>query len=140
MEVLEVKCSKIFGKATESSRSCPNMAVASNRKRKSPYCDSCARELLEKDRQRKRHKRAAKKEQKKKQENAPPKMLQVVQEEKVQDLIRGYGSVKVFIPSLALLSQIVGLRFVFHHDMGSISRDSSWFPVRDCLARRQRKK
>ena len=45
---------------------------------------------------------------------------------------------KVFIPSLALLSQIVGLRFVFHHDMGSICRDSSWFPVTDCLARQHR--
>ena len=54
-------------------------------------------------------------------------MLELVQEEKVQDSIRGYGKVKVFIPSLALLSQIVGLRFVFHHDMESICRDSSWF-------------
>ena len=138
VEVLEVKCSRIFGKATESRRSCPNMAVVSTLKRKSPYCDSCTRELREIDRQRKKLKRLKEKEQKKKQENAPPKMLQLVQEEKVQDLITDSGSVKVLIPSLALLSQIVGLRFVFHHDMSSISRDESWFTVIDCLARQQR--
>ena len=138
VEVLGVKCSRIFGKGTESKRSCQNMAVPSSRKRKSPYCESCATELRELDKKRKRDKRAAEKEQKKKLDNAPPKMLELVQEEKVQDSIRGYGNVKVFIPSLALLSQIVGLRFVFHHDMGSICRDSSWFQVQDCLARNQR--
>ena len=138
VEVLGVKCSRILGIGTESRRSCPNMAVDSTRKRKTPYCKSCAEELKEIDRQRKKQKRAEEKEQKKKQENAPPKMLELVQEEKVQDSIRGYGNVKVFIPSLALLSQIVGLRFVFHHDMGSICRDSSWFAITDCLARQQR--
>ena len=39
------------------------------------------------------------------------------------------------MPSLALLSQIVGLRFMFHQDMDSIGRDSSWFEVEDCLKR-----
>ena len=33
VEVLGVKCSRMFGKGTESKRSCPNMAVSSNRKR-----------------------------------------------------------------------------------------------------------
>ena len=80
------------------------MAFDTTRKRKTPYCKSCAVELKEIDRQRKKLKRAEEKEQKKKQENAPPKMLELVQEEKVQDSIRGYGNVKVFIPSLALLS------------------------------------
>ena len=138
VEVLGVKCVRIFGKGTESKRSCQNMAVPSSLKRKSPYCESCATELRELDKKRKKQKRAEEKEKKKQKENAPPKMLELVQEEKVQDSIRGYGNVKVFIPSLALLSQIVGLRFVFHHDMGSICRDSSWFPVKDCLARTQR--
>lgn len=138
VEVLGVKCSKLLGIGTESRRSCPNMAVDSILKRKTSYCKSCAEELKEIDRQRKKQKRAEEKEQKKKQENAPPKMLELVREEKVQDSIRGHGNVKVFIPSLALLSQIVGLRFVFHHDMESIFRDTSSLPVKDCLARTQR--
>ena len=114
------------------------MAVVTTLKRKSPYCDSCTRELRELDRQREQQKCAEEKEQKKKQENAPPKMLRLVQEEKVQHLITDYGSVKVCIPSLALLSQILGLCFVFHHDMSSISSDESLFTVIDCLARQQR--
>ena len=123
VEVIGVKCSRIFGKGTESKRSCPNMAVSSTRKRKSAYCESCEKDLKAIDRERKKQKRAEEKEQKKKRENAPPKMLEVVQEEKVQNLIPDSGSVLLLIPSLALLSQIVGLCFVFHHDMGSIGRD-----------------
>ena len=53
VEVLGVKCSRFFGKGTESKRSCPNMAVASTLKRKSPYCGSCTRDLREIDSQRK---------------------------------------------------------------------------------------
>ena len=41
--------------------------------------------------------------------------------------------IRVIMPSLALLSQIVGLRFMFHQDMDSIGRDSSWFKVEDYL-------
>ena len=56
VEVLGVKCSRILGIGTESRRSCPNMAVDSTRKRKTPYCKSCAEELKEIDRQRKKQK------------------------------------------------------------------------------------
>ena len=54
VEVQGVKCSRILGIGTESRRSCPNMAVDSTRKRKTPYCKSCAEELKEIDRQRKK--------------------------------------------------------------------------------------
>ena len=65
VKVLGVKCSRIFGKGTESKRSCQNMAVPSSLKRKSPYCESCATELRELDKKRKREKRKAEKGTKK---------------------------------------------------------------------------
>ena len=58
-------------------------------------------------------------------------------QEKVTPLIQGHGKVRVIIPSLALISQIMGLRFMFHQDMDSIIRDLSWFKVEDCLKRAQ---
>ena len=72
VEVLGVKCSRILGIGTESRRSCPNMAVDSTRKRKTPYCKSCAEELKEIDRQRKKQKRAeVKKAEKETRERSP---------------------------------------------------------------------
>lgn len=60
-----------------------------------------------------------------------PQKVELVAQEKVAPLIQGYDKVRVIMPSLALLSQIVGLRFMFHQDMDSIGRDSSWFEVED---------
>ena len=67
-----------------------------------------------------------------------PKKVELVVQEKVAPLMHGYDKVRVIMPSLALLSQIVGLRFMFHQDMDSIGRDSSWFKVEDCLRRTTR--
>ena len=64
-----------------------------------------------------------------------PQKVELVVQEKVAPLLQGYDKVRVIMPSLALLSQIVGLRFMFHQDMDSIGRDSSWFKVEDCLKR-----
>ena len=74
VEVLGVKCVRIFGKGTESKRSCQNMAVPSSLKRKSPYCESCATELRELDKKRKKNKNAQKKKRRKsKKRTLPPK-------------------------------------------------------------------
>ena len=43
-----------------------------------------------------------------------PQKVELVAQEKVAPLIQGYDKVRVIMPSLALLSQIVGLRFMFH--------------------------
>ena len=56
-----------------------------------------------------------------------PKMVELVAQEKVAPLMHGYEKIMVIMPSLALLSQIVGLHFMFHQDMDSIGRDLSWF-------------
>ena len=55
-----------------------------------------------------------------------PRKVELVVQEKVTELIQGYDKVMVIMPSLTLLSQIVGLRFMFHQDMDSIIRDSCW--------------
>ena len=68
----------------------------------------------------------------------PPRKVLLVSQEKVAPLIHGYDKVMVIMPLLALLSQIVGLRFMFHQDMDSIGRDLSWFKVEDCLRRATR--
>ena len=68
----------------------------------------------------------------------PPRKVLLVSQEKVAPLIHGYDKVMVIMPLLALLSQIVGLHFLFHQDMDSIIRDSSWFKVEDCLRRATR--
>ena len=62
-----------------------------------------------------------------------PQKVELVVQEKVAPLLQGYDKVRVIMPSLALLSQIVGLRFMFHQDMDSIGRDSTWFKVEDYL-------
>ena len=67
-----------------------------------------------------------------------PQKFELVVQEKVAPLLQGYDKVRVIMPSLALLSQIVGLRFMFHQDMDSIGRDSSWFEVEDCRRRTTR--
>ena len=67
-----------------------------------------------------------------------PQKVELVVQEKVAPLIQGYDKVRVIMPSLALLSQIVGLRFMFHQDMDSIGKDSSWFEVEDCRRRTTR--
>ena len=73
-------------------------------------------------------------------EETPPKMLELIKKEKlVDDLMHGNDRVKVVMPSLALLSQIVGLRFLFHQDMDLICRDSSWLEVTNLLATRNQK-
>ena len=54
-----------------------------------------------------------------------PKKVDLVAQEKVTPLMHGYDKVMVIMPSLALLSQIVGLRSIFHQDMDSIIRDLS---------------
>ena len=54
-----------------------------------------------------------------------PKKVELVVQEKVAPLLQGYDKVRVIMPSLTLLSQIVGLRFMFHQDMDSIGKDSS---------------
>ena len=72
-------------------------------------------------------------------EETPTKKLEVVSEEKLTPLMHGSDKIMVVMPSLALLSQIVGLHFIFHKDMDSIYRDSSWFKVEDCLIRGTRK-
>ena len=73
VEVLGVKCSRILGIGTESRRSCPNMAVDSTRKRKTPYCKSCAEELKVLDRQRKNKNAQNKKSRKRNKRTLPPK-------------------------------------------------------------------
>ena len=73
VEVLGVKCSRILGIGTESRRSCPNMAVDSTRKRKTPYCKSCAEELKEIDRQRKNKNAQNKKSRKRNKRTLPQK-------------------------------------------------------------------
>ena len=50
-------------------------------------------------------------------EETPPEILELIKKEKLADLMHGNERVKVVMPSLALLSQIVGLRFVFHQDI-----------------------
>ena len=67
-----------------------------------------------------------------------PKKVELVAQEKVTPLMHGNDKVMVIMPSLALLSQIVGLRFMFHQDMDSIIRDSSCFKVEDFLKRATR--
>ena len=58
-------------------------------------------------------------------EEIPRKKLYVVSEGKLTPLMHGSEKIMVVMPSLALLSQIAGLRYMFHKDMDSIRRDSS---------------
>ena len=67
-------------------------------------------------------------------EETPLKMLELTKKEKLVDLIHGNDMVKVDMPSFAVLYHIVGLRVVFHQDMDSIFRDSSWLDVTNLLA------
>ena len=118
--------------------------VTSAKKCKAKYCTDCKVELKEIDKVRQAEKRQEAKKRKIQEkeltekfpkEEISPKKLNVVSEEKLTPLMHGSDKIMVVMPSLALLSQIVGLRFMFHKDMDSIHRDSSWSKVEDCLIR-----
>ena len=163
---LDVRCSRIFNRHKPDAKPCTNWAVEDGRARKAKYCFDCALELKERDSARKRRerdpsyvkKRKIKQEKTGEEEKSEeietipqeemqkeeqkleiiPQKVELVAQEKVAPLIQGYNKIRVIIPSLALLSQIVGLRFMFHQDMDSIGRDSSWFKVEDSLQRTTR--
>ena len=150
---LNVRCSRIFNWRTPNAKQCINWAVEGGRARKAKYCLTCALQLKERDNARKRKERQPGYEKKRKikqgktgeeekseeietipqEEEITQKKVELVVQEKVAPLLQGYDKVRVIMPSLALLSQIVGLRFMFHQDMDSIIRDTSWFEVEDCL-------
>lgn len=156
---LDVRCSRIFNWRTPDVKPCTSWADEGGRARKAKYCFDCALELKERDNARKRRERDPGYVKKRKikrekceektgdeekseeietipqEEEMTPQKVELVVQEKVTPLMHGYDKVMVIMPSLALLSQIVGLRFMFHQDMDSIGRDSSWFKVEDCLKR-----
>ena len=119
-------------------------------KRKSQYCGDFQVQLkaIESERKRKfcsaqkQNKRIKEEEEQKdkthKEENSP-KILELIKREKLADLMHGNYRVKVVLPSLTVLSQLVGLRFVLHQDMDLICRDSSWLEVTNLLATRNQK-
>ena len=136
-----------MNRGKENSRHCAKMAVSSIRQWKSQYCLICQVQLkaieserkikvLSDQRTKKRMKEEEEHKDKTQKEETPPKMLELIKKEKLADLMHGNDRVMVVMPSIALLSQILGLRFVFHQDMDSIYRDSSWLKVTDLLVRR----
>ena len=59
VQVLGVKCSRIFNWRTPNAKQCTNWAVKGGRARKAQYCPTCAKELKERDNERKRKERQA---------------------------------------------------------------------------------
>ena len=144
MQVVGVTCSRVFNRRKHNVRHCKNIAVASAKKCKAKYCTDCEVELKEIDKVRQAEKRQEAKKrniqekertEKFPNEEIPPKKLNVVSEEKLTPWMHGSDKIMVVMPSLALLSHIMGLCFMFHKDMDSMHRDSSCSKVDDYLIR-----